>query len=1170
MRASFMCIVFCSLSIIGPACVGGIQVLPRQDVKVPEPTESSPTTTLQATDPSSKPSSTVAETKSASGTQSALKPDPTATTSSANDTSPRPSDLSFLNGIGPDPTLLPLPPKITPGLSFAGVVLIIAGGVYASVGVRNKWIQIFFSAGFLSAIAVTILIFYLMQPPVSDAVQGAFFVAAVVTGSIFGGISLAFREVSEGFGCMLGGFSLSMWILTMKPGGLLVETGHKAAFIACLTLGLYTLSFTRRTRPYGLICSTSFSGATSMILGIDCFSKAGLKEFWIYIWALNDKVFPFNTKSYPITRGIRAELAGTVVFFLMGLISQAKLWKVIRDRRRREAALREEEQKKRDQIEEEIAKNLEEGTNRERAHWETVYGDQQRPPNDSGIEIGPSEGHEIYSGTPDDRIPAKQGQVYEMDALRRPDGDDTNYTPHRSRESIQPFVAAAAAMPIQSNTPLSNTSSAGDVQDTNPNITPGHQTGLHEMPADTEMLVTPNIAMNSVKTNLFEARADDDCSSVAASLAESDYMAGMHADRVSVHSIQHPIHGRVVESNLRDHDGDGLTFVNDTRSISSSVEVEPNEELDYNPELASQTESGSRGNPSSVYSDFQESAKPTPITEPDSSILENANDNDNEVSVKNHAPAPMIRMRPADSNLSERTPCLADSINKCDENDGFSLSETECIPAVDAPFQESEKSSRKMPCQEAKLAVLEDPVSNRPPAVAGPVGGSISSDQQTSDKHDKPTDVLESPSSSIPVSKRLSKRQSALSPRAKLTSESVDNIPSHMSRVVLSHRTNEWAKHISDAEPPEVKEIDDPQQDTETDEPVAPVLVSELQQTATSTLSYQKLDTDNPALRRSQYGEGSGPVPSSPRKSYTGVQTTNNIPSPSPVKSSNSTNGSQTPPIYPLHRSASNSPLNLPGQPDTNRTRPSSSALSTYKPASGTPEMNETGERTPPARELRMFSAPLLVQRESAIRNRSLLLPSNYSSTAVDRFSRSQSQLSLNPPPQAAYRSPSPYPTLHHTSVESADDLPLSVRRSLIHRDMQPQNQAQTQPWQQRPASVCSFPSLDHKPPVTARRQYQDQPQTQDSLQIREAKLARWRESVREENVMKHLPEAVVETRRADLLKEHQRSRLGKQKKAIRASYRESVIDQAMRKGDMQYIHTEALRRMQAAANKHV
>lgn len=98
MRASFMCIVFCSLSIIGPACVGGIQVLPRQDVKVPEPTESSPTTTLQATDPSSKPSSTVAETKSASGTQSALKPDPTATTSSANDTSPRPSDLSFLNG----------------------------------------------------------------------------------------------------------------------------------------------------------------------------------------------------------------------------------------------------------------------------------------------------------------------------------------------------------------------------------------------------------------------------------------------------------------------------------------------------------------------------------------------------------------------------------------------------------------------------------------------------------------------------------------------------------------------------------------------------------------------------------------------------------------------------------------------------------------------------------------------------------------------------------------------------------------------------------------------------------------------------------------------------------------------------------------------------------------
>ncbi|OJD18755.1 hypothetical protein AJ78_01226 [Emergomyces pasteurianus Ep9510] len=1151
MRASLMCIVLCTLGIIGPACVGGIQVLPRQDVKASEPAEGTSTTKVQPTS-----SDTVAATNSASRTQSIH---PTATSSNGNDTtsteSPRPSDFSSLDGTDPDPNVLPLIPKITPGLSIAGVVLIIAGGIYALVGVRNKWIQIFFSVAFLSALAVTILIVYLMKPPVKDAVQGAFFVAAFVTGSIFGGISLAFQEVSEGFGCMLGGFTLSMWILSMKPGGLLVETGHKAAFICSLTAGLYCLSFTHHTRPYALICSTSFSGATVVILGIDCFSKAGLKEFWIYIWGLNEKEFPFNTKTYPITRGIRAELAGIVVILIMGLVSQAKLWTVIRDRRRREAALREEEQKKRDQIEEEIGRNVEEGTARERAQWEAVYGDDQRPPNDSGIEIAQVEGHERHSGTPDDRRSVGQRETYEMDALRTPNGDGTMCIPHGSRDSIRPPVAAAA-MPGQSDTPLPNSSSAGGEQDTNPNI----PSGVHELPADTEMLVSSNITMNSVRATPFEVRADDDSSSVAASMAESDYMAG-------VHSTPHPIHGRDMENGFRDDD-DGLYFGHDTRSISSSVEVEPNQEHDYNMEQALRAESGSQSSPSSTYSDFQAPAEPMPITELDSSVMENSNDS--EGSVKKHGPAPIIKIGPAGSNPSRQTPSLTGSIKKGNENNSHSFCESERTQVVDAP-SESEIACGETPDQVPKLNELEGSISNRASAVAGIASGSISSDQQKpSEKHDEPTGLLESGSSSIPVPKRLSRRQLAVASRAKLTAESVVNIPSHTSKVVLTHRTNEWAKHISDAEPPEVKEIDDPQQDTETDEPAVPVLVSELQQTAGSSLTCQDLDADKSSPRTSQNEEGLESGLSSPGKSPTGVPTLNIAPSSSPVKSSSSTSGTQTPPIHPLHRSASNSPLSAPGQPDTNQTMPSSSVLSTSKSVSGSPEKDEADGRTPQTRGLRMASAPLIAQRESAIRKRSLLLPSNISSRAVNRFSRSPSLHSLNSPPKAARQSFSPHLTQRPALVGSADDLPLSIRRELIHRDIQTQNQTQTHPGQKRPASVCTSPSLENLSLVTARRQYQDQQQAEDSLQAREAKLARWREFVREENTIKQFPDAVVETRRANLLKEHQRSQLGKHKRALRASYRESVIDQAMRKGDMQYMHTEALKKMQAAANKHV
>jgi len=123
-----------------------------------------------------------------------------------------------------------------------------------------------------------------MNPPVSDAVQGGFFVAAIVTGLIFGALSLVFQEVTEGLGCLLGGFCLSMWFLMLSPGGLIKSTAGKVIFIGCMTVGAFCLSLSHWTRTYGLIACISFSGAMATVLGIDCFSRAGMKELWLYIW----------------------------------------------------------------------------------------------------------------------------------------------------------------------------------------------------------------------------------------------------------------------------------------------------------------------------------------------------------------------------------------------------------------------------------------------------------------------------------------------------------------------------------------------------------------------------------------------------------------------------------------------------------------------------------------------------------------------------------------------------------------------------------------------------------------------------------------------------------------------------------------------------------------------
>ncbi|KAK7521013.1 uncharacterized protein IWZ02DRAFT_275557 [Phyllosticta citriasiana] len=233
-----------------------------------------------------------------------------------------------------------------------------------------------FSAAFSAALAVTVLIEYLMNPPVTDAVQGAYFVIVVVTGLAVAGIAKLFTDITEGIGCLLGGFCIAMWFLVLKPGGLIPQKAARGVFIGCLTAACYCLSFNKHTKLHGLIVCISFAGATITVLGIDCFSRAGLKEFWLFLWGLNENAFPLSTNTYPITRGIRVELAGIIIFSLIGIVSQMKLWKIVRERKAQRDAHRRAQENERDRVDTEMGqKNLNE-LNRDKAQWELLYDDK--------------------------------------------------------------------------------------------------------------------------------------------------------------------------------------------------------------------------------------------------------------------------------------------------------------------------------------------------------------------------------------------------------------------------------------------------------------------------------------------------------------------------------------------------------------------------------------------------------------------------------------------------------------------------------------------------------------------------------------------------------------------------------------------------------------------------
>lgn len=184
----------------------------------------------------------------------------------------------------PQAEQLPIKPKITPALGVAGVILMLTGLAYTIIGIKHKWLLVFLSTAYLAALGVSVLIIYVMSPPVSDAIQGAYMVAAVVTGLIFGAVSLVFKEVTEGLGCLLGGFCLAMWFLVLREGSLIHSLTGRQIMIAVFSAVGWSLSFSQYTRNYAAIFSAAFAGAMITMLGIDCFSRAGLKEFWLYIW----------------------------------------------------------------------------------------------------------------------------------------------------------------------------------------------------------------------------------------------------------------------------------------------------------------------------------------------------------------------------------------------------------------------------------------------------------------------------------------------------------------------------------------------------------------------------------------------------------------------------------------------------------------------------------------------------------------------------------------------------------------------------------------------------------------------------------------------------------------------------------------------------------------------
>ncbi|KAH7344494.1 hypothetical protein B0J17DRAFT_623865 [Rhizoctonia solani] len=240
--------------------------------------------------------------------------------------------------------------RVDPTFGVLGALLILTGLPTAFWGHKNRWSS-FFLIGFYTLALTTIVLILkfgvldAINPP-SKAVRGMFLLASAVAGVMGGGLSIFFWKHTKYFIGAWGGFALALWIQCFREGGLIRQIAYRWIFyVGCAVVG-FVLCTIPKIHYNILLVSTALVGASATILGVDCYTTAGLKEF--YVWNLGFmRLFPVFYDigmPYPLYQTMQIELGliaavalmgGAVQFRLLGALKK-RLLEINEDQRKRE------------------------------------------------------------------------------------------------------------------------------------------------------------------------------------------------------------------------------------------------------------------------------------------------------------------------------------------------------------------------------------------------------------------------------------------------------------------------------------------------------------------------------------------------------------------------------------------------------------------------------------------------------------------------------------------------------------------------------------------------------------------------------------------------------------------------------------------------------------------
>ncbi|ORX40061.1 hypothetical protein BD324DRAFT_254203 [Kockovaella imperatae] len=269
---------------------------------------------------------------------------------------------------------------IDPAYGILGALLIISGVPVAILGGKNRWSSLAICSGYaLMLFTLVMILRFGVQPdlqppspsPPTTTMRGLFLLAGVIASCIGAGLGVFLYKFARYGISAAGGFTFAWYLLATKSGGLVHGVLDRWCLLGGITVACFIASLPSKLTDIMMLVSTAWIGATTVTLGIDCYSRAGLKEFYIYNLGFGSLFPKLGGAKYPLTQTMQIELGILAAIVLVGAAIQTRVLNILQKRMRK---IKEEEEA---QIEaEEISRAAERFKNvdAELEEWEEKHG----------------------------------------------------------------------------------------------------------------------------------------------------------------------------------------------------------------------------------------------------------------------------------------------------------------------------------------------------------------------------------------------------------------------------------------------------------------------------------------------------------------------------------------------------------------------------------------------------------------------------------------------------------------------------------------------------------------------------------------------------------------------------------------------------------------------------